>query len=67
MTMEHRHGGAPKGCLVRMGIRAVAGGVGLASESVNAHTESKAGTDKNKHRNLDIGKDTGHDLEDERK
>ena len=42
MMMERCDGGAPKGCLVRMGIRAVAGGVGLASESVNAHTESKA-------------------------
>lgn len=31
-----------KGGLVRMGIRGIAGGIGLASESIKAHKESKA-------------------------
>lgn len=39
--MGRRDRGPPKGGLVRKGIRALAGGVGLASEGVKAHKESK--------------------------
>ena len=41
--MFNRHErGAPKGGLIRKGIRGLAGGVGLASEGIKAHKEGKA-------------------------
>ena len=42
--MGRRDRGPPREGLIRKGIKAVAGGVGLASESITAHKESKAAT-----------------------
>lgn len=41
MTGRRDHG-PPKGGLIRKGVQAISGGVGLASESIKAHKESKA-------------------------
>jgi hypothetical protein len=50
--MVHRRDpeGNQKGGLVRMGIRGIAGGVGLVSESMKAHKESKAAEKESKQR-----------------
>ena len=45
--MGRRDRGPPREGLIRKGIKAVAGGVGLASESLNAHKESKVVTADN--------------------
>ena len=42
MGRRDRNPNAPKGGLVRAGVRSIAGGIGLASESMKAHRQSKS-------------------------
>ena len=58
-----RDNGPPKGGLVRMGIRAVSGGVGLASESMKAHKDGKAvKTDDQEHASTPYPNSEGKDI-----